>query len=116
MEQNLVQGNKYLIKRSDTVSMIEVLVITETSYKFKYESGVSDWTTREHFHSWYTIIEDVTNYGIGEIPSKESTKTMVNFETCSICHGKGTIPDNISTAKTKPCPLCMGNKIVPKYT
>jgi hypothetical protein len=116
MEQNLVQGNKYLIKRSDTISLIEVLVITETSYKFKYESGNTDWTTKEHFHTWYTIIEDVTSYEINQIIKEKGYlhETKQDFETCPICHGLGTIPDATQTTGTKPCPLCLGNKIILK--
>lgn len=111
MEQKLVKGNKYLIKRSDTISMIEVLLITETSYKFKYESGNTDWITKEHFHAWYTIIEDVSMY-----ESDKPKITTQPFKTCPICHGVGTVPDSTQTVGTKPCPLCIGNKIVPNYT
>jgi len=123
MEQNLVKGNKYLIKRSDSISMIEVLSITQTSYQFKYESGNTDWTTKEHFHTWYTIIENVSDYIIGSIVKEKGFlhehESKQIFEVCPICHGVGTIPDSTVpdtsvTVDTKPCPLCLGAKMIVK--
>lgn len=113
MEQKeLKQGNKYLVKRTGTLSLIEVLLITQTAYQFRYESGNTGWIEKEEFNTWYWVIENVSEYEIGTTIKEKENKQ--EFETCPICHGMGTVPDPSQTAGTKPCPLCSGNKMILK--
>jgi len=61
-EFKLNVGHKYLIKRGSSISMYEVLHVTETSYHFKYEAGTTGWMEMKEFNAWYVVIEDITDF------------------------------------------------------
>ena len=58
--ENLIVGNKYLVKRGSTLTLYIVQNVTKTSYQFRYENGNSFWMEKCEFNSWYDVIENVT--------------------------------------------------------
>ena len=63
-EEKLVQGNTYLIKygSSSSISQITVLLVTDKTYQFKYESGSTAWIEKREFERDYKIIENITDF------------------------------------------------------
>lgn len=51
-------GYSYLVQTTGgNVYKIEVLEVTETSYKLRYESGNCSWMTKQDFGFGYRVIE-----------------------------------------------------------
>lgn len=122
-EEKLQQGNTYLVRygSSGSLSQMKVLLITDKAYQFKYESGGTGWQLKHDFERDYTIIENISDFITQELQKNfDGTYTLteysVEYETCPVCHGMGTVPNVDITSGTSPCPLCQGNRRVVKRT
>ena len=123
-EENLVQGNTYLIKYgiSGSVSQITVLIVTGKAYQLKYETGTTGWIEKREFEHDYRIIENISDFMVKEQQKNfDDTITATEYiateyETCPICHGTGIVMNGQTTAAFITCPLCQGNKRVVKRT
>jgi len=119
--ENLQLNHTYLIRGipffSDRLNSITILLITDKAYNIKWNNGLNStntWELKSTIENC-VLIEDISDFVINE------TKTSVldvrtKLVQCYICKGFGTIPDNNSTAGTKPCPLCLGAKMIPEVT
>jgi len=120
LEEKLVQGNTYLIKygSSSSISQVTVLLVTDKTYQFKYESGSTAWVEKREFERDYGIIENISDFMVKELQKNfDNTFTFATeYETCPICHGTGQVPNVQTTAAFVTCPLCQGNKRVVKRT
>lgn len=102
----LQKGREYIIKRTSYDPFyVKVLDVTNTCYRFQYESGTTDWVLKDYYDRTYTFVEDITDF---KIQQKVNRFLQQEFETCGMCGGTGQVPDEGSTATTKTCPVCWG--------
>jgi hypothetical protein len=116
---DLQVNRTYLIKHSYTVSSITVLAIAKKAIQVRWNNNLNTiaWELKEQMSFDYSVIEDITELmtekpDIITIDFKQSDK----WEQCHICKGFGTVPTKDTTSGAKMCPLCLGNKMIPKST
>lgn len=125
--QNLEADHTYLLKLGSggMLTSITILLISETAYHVRWNTGIESKDTWEHkdpFHTRWTVIEDISKLvdfdgmGIKRLPrlDKPIVLSTTVLTKCHICHGMGTVPDTKSTAGTITCPLCNGAKMIPE--
>lgn len=116
------EKNSYLVKKKfdGHLSAITVEIVTKKGYQIFWHSGGTSWELKNNFDSEYELIENISTK-VKDIklappppPIPSESKAKTTMITCPICHGMGTVYDQNSTAGTKPCPLCQGNKMIVK--
>jgi hypothetical protein len=121
--QNLEVDHTYLLKLGSggILTSVTILLISETAYHVRWNTGISSNDTWEHkdpFHTRWTVIEDVSKLvdfdGMGIKIARPITMTSTKLINCHICHGLGTVRDTKSTAGTMTCPACNGAKMIPE--
>ncbi len=118
--ENLIQGNTYLVRNikfsSQDLTEITVMLVTETSYKLRWNLNPSlpqTWMTIKEFNKDYSMVENITSI-IGKYDVRiDEFKEKITYTPCPICHGSGTVPNDKSSIMASPCPLCHGSKMIP---
>lgn len=116
--KNLQVNHMYLIKfgGQETLFSIKVLLITDKAYNIKWNGGNETWKLKEVLYRNYSLVEDISDF----VVDVELKPTILDVKTklvqCYICHGSGSVPEPNSTAGTKPCPYCLGAKMIPEVT
>jgi hypothetical protein len=120
--KNLQLNHTYLIRGvpflSDIINSITILLITDKAYNIKWNNGFNStntWELKSNIENKYILIEDISDFVINETKTSVSD-VKTKFVQCYVCKGFGIIPDNNSTAGSKPCPLCLGAKMIPEVT
>jgi len=124
-------NHTYLLRYgcTDTVSSVTILMITEKTYKVRWNGGGTEsWELKRRMYSDYTLVEDISDYLAPkpedfkfEITYKDVVEVkchpyFVETEACPFCGGSGQIPDDKTTAGTKTCMVCGGTGIKIKKT
>jgi len=119
--KNLKADHTYLLRYgiTSTISSATILLVTETSYRIRWNNGVNSnetWELKEHIERVYNITEDITKLvEIKAVRLGEMAKPIITvnkYAKCYACHGLGTVPNN-KTAGTMTCPVCNGDKLMP---
>lgn len=115
---DLQVNRTYLIKHSYTVNSITVLAISKKAIQVKWNnvSNSITWELKEQMAYDYSVIEDITELIADKPDEKKNDDIHIKWEQCYVCKGIGTVPSKDTTAVTKTCPLCLGSKMIPKYT
>jgi len=114
--KNLQQGHTYLISRYNTVSSAKILLVTEKAYNIRWNGGGETWELKEKVYDDFTLIEDISDFTVETEYKPSILDVKTKLVQCYICHGTGTVPEPNSTAGTKPCPYCLGAKMIPEVT
>jgi hypothetical protein len=114
---DLQLNHTYLIGRTHVLRSITVLTITDKAYQIRWNNNQNNpitWETKYQLEFDYSVVEDISDFQTYQEPIK--LKFCTKYVTCTICSGMGSVPDFNSTAGTKLCPLCQGNKTIPEVT
>jgi hypothetical protein len=120
-ELNLELNHTYLLRYGTgyTISSATVLMITDKAYRLRWNNGLNStdtWELKSYLGSYYSIIEDVSDFVIDKQEEGKILKVETQLVQCYVCKGMGTVPNQDSTAGTKICPLCYGSKMIPEVT
>ncbi|MFA5207343.1 MAG: hypothetical protein WC428_01685 [Candidatus Paceibacterota bacterium] len=123
--KNLQLNHTYLIRYSsqDTLLSITVLLITDKAYHLRWNNHINEtqtWETKSHLESWYTLVEDISDF---VIEKPQDLKFDITYkinevkwhpyflieEMCKVCGGERQIHDEHTTSAYKTCPACNGS-------
>lgn len=115
--KELIKGHTYLIaKRSLSAQLhnVEILMVTELAYQFKYFSGAVQWERKDEFHDGYSVLEDITKFYSGIVIPYTEEMGVPNYvlcPPCPHCNGTGMKPTLSSSSGFDICPICNGSKV-----
>lgn len=120
LELKLELNHTYLLKFgiADGLYSVTVLLITDKAWHLRWNNGLDSydkWEEKEVLSQNYSIVEDISDFVV-EPKVENSLHVETTLVQCYVCKGFGTVPDPNSTGGTKPCPLCLGSKMIPEIT